>query len=98
MSNEQIDELRQLEAELNLGHKAKQFFESDIGRYLLGVASQELALERRKFENCDPNHAETMKGIHYNIRCIKGTINWLNELIQRGSDAAYQLEEAAQGE
>lgn len=67
-----------------LGDDAEQFFHTDLGRYILGVAEQEIQAELSFLMNADPDDTKAIKDSQTRIERARLAIQWLNEVIAEG--------------
>ena len=76
-----------LSAEAILGDEAKRFLEGDLGRYMRGVADQEVEKAILELEEVDPGDAKKVREIQNRIWRARNFPAWLVELVQRGEEA-----------
>jgi len=62
----------ELVAQAELGEEARRFLESDLGKYIIGVARQEAQLALVKLSTADPTNVEYVRRDSWNIikRCV----------------------------
>lgn len=75
-----------------LGKQAELFFESDIGRYVLGCAMQEEKLAMDELREANPYEPIKIAGLQIKIKVATSAIRWLNEAIITGNQAKDTLE------
>ncbi len=81
-------------AEAVLGKDAEEFLRTDLGRYLVGRASQEEQEAIDKLASVASwrrNRIRELQNEIWRARSVKG---WLAEIVQTGKQAEMQLEEA----
>lgn len=74
-------------AQAILGKQAELFFESDLGRYVLGCAMQEEQAAIEKLREIDPYNPVGIAGLQMEIKVATSAIRWLNEAIITGKQA-----------
>ena len=90
---EQMDlHTRELYAEAMLGDDAAEFFQSEIGRYVLERAREQTEDASAKLQDVDPTDAKTIRDLQNDIYRAGQAIKWLNEMIIAGKEAMKQLE------
>lgn len=67
-----------------LGDDAEQFFHTDLGRYILGAAEQDIHAEIETLIVTDPEDKQTIRKAQTRIERVRLAIQWLNEVIARG--------------
>lgn len=82
------DERRKLLIKAAIGDNADDFFNSDLGQYVIERSLSSVAESQKKFEatdNCEiKNIAED---IHFEIRVARAALGWLNDAINEGKAA-----------
>lgn len=78
-------------ATMLVGMNAESFLESDVGRYLLGCASQEAAEAYEKLKNADPEDSKTIRQLQNQIWRAESFKQWLEEIINAGRQADQTL-------
>lgn len=78
-----------LKAQINLATEAISFYESDLGKYVVGAAQFEIddAANRLIREN-DP---EKITNLQLKIRARQLALEWIGDTIRLGEDAIGQL-------
>lgn len=87
MTVEHTRELDALKAEAILGDDAKTFIESDVGRFLIGAAKQEIDALHEKLEKVYPADYLAIDEMQEKIRKYRQFEIWLGELITKGAEA-----------
>ena len=77
----------ELIAAAELGEEARNFLASDLGRCILGMAKQEVALAQEKLETVDPTDAKTITELQNHARMYRSFEQWLIELLDKGQNA-----------
>ena len=82
-----------------LGEAAKAMINSDLGKYLNGVSSQDIQSAKDLLFDLDPYGYQDLKALQDKIASIqfKGKvaeafINYISETIERGRQSEHQLE------
>jgi hypothetical protein len=81
-----------LYAEGMLGRDAEEFIESELGRFMIGRAEQEIADAMNELKTCYPWRTRRIKELQNRIWRAESFQNWLGELVVRGHQALQQLE------
>lgn len=74
-------------AEAELGDEAKKFIESDLGKCLLGMAQQEVALAQEALETVVPTDVEKIRTLQNQAKLGRQFEQWLLELLDKGESA-----------
>jgi len=77
----------ELVAQAELGEEARRFLESDLGKYIIGVARQEAQLALVKLSTADPTNVEYVRSIQNECKVAKLFEEWLIEALQAGEQA-----------
>lgn len=77
----------ELMASAELGDEAKRFAESDLGRCMFCIASQEVAIAQERMESVDPDDAKKIREIQNEIKLHRNFRQWVLELIDKGEAA-----------
>lgn len=85
---------RTLIAEVDLGQQAKEFFQSDIGRYVVGCCQQEVADAQDKLERTAPWRRRRIQELQNQAWRARSLLAWLRGLIESGKAASDALAEA----
>ena len=88
----------ELIAEAELGEEARHFLESDLGKCLLGMAQQEIALAQEALERVDPANAEAVRKLQNQAQLGRQFEKWLLELVDRGDTAIKVFKQQNEGE
>lgn len=84
---------RFLFAQFKVGEAVREFLVSDSGRYLQGVAQQEISEAVRTFLTCNPERsADTVAAAHRKAHRARQSFHWMLEAIETGQAAGYQLQ------
>lgn len=76
-----------LVAEAEIGDEARKFIESELGKTLLGMAEQEIAMAQEKLETIDPTATEEIRGLQNQAKVARHFQQWITELISKGENA-----------
>lgn len=85
-------DFRQLQAEVIIGKDAEQFFKTDLGKYVLGCAQQDIDRATQELMQADPNDAKEIIRLQNQANVAQTAIQWLNDAIIIGRNALVQLE------
>ena len=85
---------RTLIAEVDLGHQAREFFDSDIGKYVLGCVTQEIQEAQMKLAEVRWWNIWAVKEQQNRIWRARKLIGWLADLVRSGRSAENALAEA----
>ena len=77
----------ELNAEAEIGEKAREFLESELGKMLLGMAEQDVLLAQEALETVDPTETEKIRDLQNQAKGGRNFQSWLAELITRGDNA-----------
>jgi len=77
----------ELIAEAEIGDKAREFVESELGKTLLGMAKQEVALAQEALEIVEPTDIEKIRALQNQAKIARYFEQWLAELISKGENA-----------
>ena len=88
----------ELIAEAELGEEARRFLESDLGKCLLGMAQQEIALAQEALERVDPSKTEEVRKLQNQAQLGRQFEKWLAELVDRGDAAIKVFKQQNEGE
>ena len=84
---------RSLFAEAELGAQAGEFFHSELGRYMLGCAKQDLEDAHQKLADTLPFRWRRIQALQNDIRVSTMFLLYMRDLIIRGKAAERSLEE-----
>ena len=82
-----------LVAEADLGRQAREFFDSDIGRYLIGCAQQEHTAAMEALRKTSPWRRRRIAELQNQAWRAENFLGWLRELIVKGRAAEGALVE-----
>jgi len=82
-----------LQAEILLGDDADNFFHSDLGRYVIGRAQQEVDEAMAKLKAVDPDNASQIRALQHIIRVAESVPLWFNEVLVSGRQALEVMQE-----
>lgn len=80
----QLDELI---AEAELGEEARGFLDSNLGKYLKGVAEQEIQISLEKLGDVDPENTIAIRNLQNEAAKWRLLIELLDGLVQKGEQA-----------
>jgi len=80
-------------AEITLGDEAKKFFNSDIGRFILGRATEEIDQALSEFKDIDPTDDKGIRNLQQKIAVAEKLPIWLNECIVEGEQAMAVIDQ-----
>jgi len=84
---------RTLVAEVDLGQQAREFAESELGRYVVGCAHQEIADAHRALKTCAAWRRRRIQELQNRIWRAESLLLWLRDLIEAGRSAGQTIEE-----
>jgi hypothetical protein len=84
-------------AEAMLGRDAKDFFTSELGRYMLGCAKQDMESAYEKLKTVSPWRRNRIRDLQNEVRVAEQFILYIRDLILRGKAAELALEERDDG-
>jgi hypothetical protein len=94
-----MDEPRDvLLAEAILGKDAEEFLSSELGRFLLGCAREELQRAQDELATVSPWRRNRIKQLQNQVWRAKNVPQWLAEVITSGRSAQAMLEDRFDGE
>ena len=83
---------RGLHHEFDMGEQAEEFFHSDIGRFMVGAAHQDLQDAHMKLARTLPFRWRRIQALQNDIRVAEMFLQYLRELVIRGKAAGQALE------
>ena len=86
-------ESRSLWAEAKLGIDAQDFFASELGRYMVGCAKQDLEDAHRKLASTLPFRWRRIQALQNEIKVANMFLLYMRDLIIRGKAAERTLED-----
>lgn len=87
---------RTLIAEVDLGHQAKEFFASDLGKYILGCITQEIQEAQMAMDNLPFWQFWRFRQLQNRIWRARAVVAWLADLVRSGRSAENALAEAGE--
>lgn len=87
---------RSLIAEVDLGRQAKEFFQSDLGRYILGCAQQEAQSALIELSTVSWWRFIKVRELQNRMWRARMLIAWMADLVRSGKSAEQALAEAGQ--
>lgn len=78
-------------AEVDLGLQCQRFFNSDVGRYLLGRAAQEIQEARDLLEQVHHEETGNVRQLQNRIWRARSFITWIDEAVRDGEEAEINL-------
>ena len=79
-------------AEVHLGEDAAQFIKSDLGRYMVGRANQEIKEAANELKRCYWWRSNRIRFLQNQIKVAENTKIWIVECINAGTMALQTLE------
>lgn len=79
-------------AEVHIGEDAAVFIKSDLGRYVIGRANQDIAMATAELKRCFWWRANRIKLLQNRITVAENTKMWLVECLNAGQIALQTLE------
>jgi hypothetical protein len=86
-------ESRTFFAEAALGRDAREFAASDLGRYMIGCAKQDVADAQEKLARVSPWRRHRIQQLQNEIRVAEQFLGYIRDLIIRGKAAELTLED-----
>lgn len=86
-----LDDL--LREEVRIGKQCEIFWSSDVGKYILGRAREEMRELMKELYEAEPDNRKAQTNIRQDINLRVLMVEYLSEKIQRGTNARNQLEE-----
>ncbi len=77
----------ELIAAAELGEEARNFLASDLGKCILGMAQQEVALAQVAMETVNPTDAVAIVALQNQAKLARWFEQWLLELLDKGESA-----------
>jgi hypothetical protein len=84
---------RTFAAEALLGGDAEEFANSDLGKYMIGCAQQDLDLAHIKLARTMPFRWRAIAKLQNDIRCAEQFLTYIRDLVIRGRAAEMALQE-----
>lgn len=76
-----------------LGEEARDFFDSDVGRYVLGAAHMDLEAIDQKLRRVSPWRWRKVMKLQMKYKAVQDGIRWIAETIQQAEAAEMQLKQ-----
>lgn len=77
----------ELIAAAEIGEKAREFLESDLGKVLIGLADQEVQLAQELLGDVDPTDDKKIRDLQNQVKVGKWFSQWLTDLVTDGEQA-----------
>lgn len=84
---------RTLIAEIDLGVQAREFVNSDLGRYIIGCAQQEIADAQDKLERISPWRRRRIQEVQNQAWRARTLLAWIRSLLVSGKAAEDAIQE-----
>jgi uncharacterized protein YfbU (UPF0304 family) len=81
----------QLEEQVRFGAQVQQFMQSDIGRYVLNLAADEVDDAVKRLKQVDPENAGEIRRLQAIIQRNEGFGLWLQEAVHAALEACNLL-------
>jgi len=78
-------------AEAQVGQEAEDWLNSELGRYAVGCANQDIQEAMDQLKRVDPDDSKMIRDLQLKITSRELAIRWIMEMIDRGNDAFQQL-------
>ena len=82
-----------LEKAIAFGFRVEAFLQSDIGRYLVQRADEEIEEAVEELKRVSPEHTAVIRALQGKIHVAESVQFWLAEAIQEGANAMQELNE-----
>jgi len=82
-----------LERSIALGFQVEAFLQSDVGRYLVQRADEEIEEAVEELKRVSPEHTAVIRALQGKIHVAESIQFWLAEAIQEGANAMQELNE-----
>ncbi len=86
------------QAEIILGDDADIFFETALGKYIIGRAQEESDEAAQKLKTVDPENAKEIKELQFIIQKAEAAPIWLHEAILAGRQTLESLQDTGEFE
>lgn len=77
--------------QIDLGFQVEAFLQSDIGRYLIKRAEDQIEENVELLKRVNPDNTCQIRAIQHNIHVAEDFQYWLGEAVQAGLNAQQQL-------
>lgn len=84
---------RDLNAQIELGLDAEQFFHTKLGQYLEKRAMDSALEAMQSLKTCDPTDDKTIRALQNAVFRAESFVMWIDEAIKEGEIAVNQLQE-----
>ena len=91
-------ENEELIAAAELGEEARNFLAGDLGKYLLGMAEQEVLAAQEDLEGVNPEDTKAVRDLQMKARFGRKFKEWLLGLVQDGDEALHVWQQKQQKE
>ena len=81
-------------AEVALGEEAREFVNSDLGKYMIGCAKQDADDAYQKLKDTAAWRRRRIQQLQNEIRCAEQFVFYLRDLVIRGKAAEIALDES----
>lgn len=88
MTNENVNPIEQ---SIAFGFQVEAFLQSDIGKYLVARAEEEIADAVEGLKDVDPDSPNVIRALQCRINVAESIQYWLAEAIQCGFNAMQEL-------
>lgn len=78
---------------IDFGFEVEAFLQSNIGKYLIGRAEEEVEAAVESLKSVDPENPKEIRGLQHKISVAENIQYWLADAIQAGHNAQEQLQE-----
>lgn len=92
----QDNDIRDVHQAIDFGFVVEAFLTSDVGRYLIARAEDEIADAVGKLKTIDPNDAPAIQSLQNIVHRAESIQYWLAEAVQEGMNAQRELMETSQ--
>jgi hypothetical protein len=86
----------ELIAEAELGEEARQFLDGNLGKYLIGLAEQEVWMAQKALGTVDPRDATAIMDLQNHIKVATWFQKWLEDLVDKGDSALEAFKQQQQ--
>ena len=86
-------EINQLEQSIAFGIRVEEFLHSDIGKYLIARADEEIEDAVEALKRADPDLPNVIRALQSKINVAESFQYWLAEAIQDGLNSMQELNE-----
>lgn len=93
MSDIEANDNRELIHQIDFGMQVEAFLGSEVGKYLIGRAEQEVEDATSQLKDADPENPKLIRDLQSTIKRAESIQYWMAEAIQAGHLAQHQLRE-----